>query len=140
MEVDIPLPSANPFEGAPVVVVIDDDPVLRRTLVRALGESHKVYEASDGDDALRLLALVAVPDVLVCDVSMPGLDGLELARRVRRLPALKRVPILFLTGRRSPQDIVQGINVGARHYVTKPFDVANLVAKVSAMTRRPYRD
>jgi DNA-binding response OmpR family regulator len=66
---------------------------------------------------------------------MPRLDGLALAKGLRKTPGFERVPILFLTAKDSPLDLVAGINAGARHYVTKPFKVAEVVAKVKAMTK-----
>ncbi|MDP9151740.1 MAG: response regulator [Myxococcota bacterium] len=134
LELDvIPTPSASPGDAAPVVVVIDDDADIRGIIVRSLGPTHTVYEASDGEEAFALLQAIPAPDAIVCDVMMPKLDGLALAKLLRKDAVLKRVPILFLTARGAPLDVVAGINAGARHYVTKPFKVADLVAKVTAM-------
>jgi DNA-binding response OmpR family regulator len=134
IDVDIPSPSASPRDGAPVVVVVDDDADIRAMLVRALGVTYTVYEARDGIEARELLDLIPAPDAIVCDVMMPRMDGLELAKGLRKDASLHRVPILFLTARGSPLDVISGINAGARHYVTKPFKIADVVAKVGAMT------
>ncbi len=134
LELDVlPSPSVTPGEAAPVVVVIDDDPDIRAIIVRSLGATHTVYEASDGEEGYTLLQAIPAPDAIVCDVMMPKLDGLALAKLLRKDDVLKRVPILFLTARGGALDVVAGINAGARHYVTKPFKVADLVAKVAAM-------
>jgi DNA-binding response OmpR family regulator len=130
-----PKPSAKPSELAQVVVVVDDDPDIRTMLVKALGTTYTVYEARDGEEARALLAVLPPPDALVCDIMMPRLDGLALAKVLRKAPGLERLPILFLTAKDSPLDLVAGINAGARHYVTKPFKVAEVVAKVKAMTK-----
>jgi DNA-binding response OmpR family regulator len=130
-----PRPSAKPSETAQVVVVVDDDPDIRAMLVKALGMTYTVYEARDGEEARGLLEALPVPDALVCDIMMPRLDGLALAKILRKVPGLERLPILFLTAKDSPLDLVAGINAGARHYVTKPFKVADVVAKVKAMTK-----
>lgn len=135
----VPSPSASPGGDAPVVMVIDDDPDIRAMIVRALGMSHTVYEASDGVEARTVLEVIPVPDAIVCDIMMPRLDGLTLAQHLRKDKELKRVPILFLTAKSGALDVIAGINVGARHYVTKPFKVADLIAKVKAMTARPVR-
>jgi DNA-binding response OmpR family regulator len=140
VELDVvPSPTASPGESAPVVMVIDDDADIRALIVRALGATHTVYEAGDGEEARAMLGAIPAPHAIVCDVMMPRLDGLTLAQHLRKDPVLKRVPILFLTAKSSPLDVIAGINVGARHYVTKPFKVADLVAKVTAMTSRTAR-
>jgi DNA-binding response OmpR family regulator len=107
--------------------------------VRALGVTNTVYEARDGEEARIMLEAIPVPDAIVCDIMMPRRDGLSLAQLLRKDKALKRVPILFLTAKTGALDVIAGINVGARHYVTKPFKIAELVAKVTAMTARPTR-
>ena len=126
---------AKKHEGAPVILLADDDPDIRTMLVRALGDHYTVYEARDGEEARRLLGAIPKPDAIVLDVMMPRLDGIELAKIIRKEPALQSVPILFLTAKGTPQDILAGINAGARHYVTKPFSVGEVVAKITAMTR-----
>jgi CheY-like chemotaxis protein len=135
-EFDVPVPSSMPAPSAPVVVVVDDEPAVRATLVRALGDLCTVYEAANGLEARELLRLIAPPHALICDVSLPGMDGIELAKSLRNDPRTWKIPILFLSGRCSTADVVRGINAGARHYVTKPFDLADLISKVSAMTAK----
>ncbi|MBV9946351.1 MAG: response regulator [Myxococcales bacterium] len=130
----VPTPAVMPSEKAPVVMVVDDDPDIRNLIVRALGLTHTVYEARDGEEARTMLEAMPPPDAIVCDVMMPRLDGLSLAKLLRKDPVLKRVPILFLTAREGALDVVAGINAGARHYITKPFKVADLVSKVCRLT------
>jgi DNA-binding response OmpR family regulator len=134
IDLDVPSPSASPSNSARVVVVVDDDSDIRAMLVRALGMTYTVYEARDGLEARELLELLPAPDAIVCDIMMPRMDGLELAKSLRKDATLARVPILFLTARGSPLDVISGINAGARHYVTKPFKIAEVLAKVAAMT------
>jgi DNA-binding response OmpR family regulator len=131
----LPNPSAKPSEGAQVLVVVDDDPDIRAMLVKALGLTYTIYEARDGEEARQLLEALPVADGLVCDIMMPRLDGLSLAKVLRKTTKLARLPILFLTAKGSPVDVITGINAGARHYVTKPFKVAEVVAKVKSMTK-----
>jgi len=130
-----PRPSVTPRADAPVLFVVDDDPDIRAMLVKALGTDFTIYEARDGEEARSLFDALPPPQGLVCDVMMPRLDGLGLAKLLRKSPALERLPILFLTAKGAPLDLVAGINAGARHYVTKPFKVADVVAKVKSMTR-----
>jgi DNA-binding response OmpR family regulator len=130
-----PQPSAKPSETAQVLVVADDDPDIRAMLVKALGLTYIVYEARDGEEARQLIEALPVVDGLVCDIMMPRLDGLALAKVLRKTVKVSRLPILFLTAKGTPIDVVAGINAGARHYVTKPFKVVDIIAKVKSMTK-----
>ncbi len=131
-----PKPAIKPNDSAQVIVVADDDNDIRGLLVKALGLTYTVYEAADGEQARQLLEALPSVDALVCDIMMPRLDGLTLARVLRKTPRLDRLPILFLTAKGTPLDVVAGINAGARHYVTKPFKVVDIIAKVKAMTKQ----
>jgi DNA-binding response OmpR family regulator len=130
-----PKASTEPNKGAQVLVVVDDDDDIRTMLVKALGLSYTVYEARDGEQAQQLLEILPSVDGLVCDVMMPRMDGLTLAKAALKKPKLATMPILFLTAKGGPMDVIAGINAGGRHYVTKPFKVADVVAKVKAMTK-----
>jgi DNA-binding response OmpR family regulator len=134
VDLDVPSPAASPGDDARVVVVVDDDADIRTMLVRALGLQYTVYEARDGLEAKGLLEVIPAPDAIVCDIMMPRMDGIELAKSLRKDATLQRVPILFLTAKGSPLDVITGINAGARHYVTKPFRIAEVLAKVATMT------
>jgi DNA-binding response OmpR family regulator len=113
-------------------MVVEDDASIREMLLRSLGLEYTVYEATDGEQALGLLPHIKPsPDLLILDVMMPKMDGLTLAGKLKAVRELKGVPIIFLTGRDSPKDVVQGINMGARHYLTKPFKIQELLAKVA---------
>jgi DNA-binding response OmpR family regulator len=132
---DLPQPSTRLGAGAQVLVVVDDDSDIRAMLVKALGTTYTIYEARDGEEARQLLEALPQVDGLVCDVMMPRLDGLSLAKVMKKTAKLARLPILFLTAKGSPIDVVAGINAGARHYVTKPFKVVDVITKVKAMTK-----
>jgi DNA-binding response OmpR family regulator len=111
------------------VLVADDDPAISRLLERILGHEFDVYTASDGRAALTLAGQVN-PHLLILDVMMPALDGFAVAAQVRLLPHLKNVPIIFLTARDNALDTIKGIQAGARHYITKPFKIDDVTAKV----------
>ncbi len=116
------------------VLVVDDDPPLRRMLARTLtAEGYDVTVAADGGAALAE-AERAAPDVIVLDVAMPALDGLAVCRRLRGkgLPT----PILMLTARDGVPDRVAGLEAGADDYLVKPFAVQELIARLRALTRR----
>jgi two-component system, OmpR family, response regulator MprA len=116
------------------VLVVDDEPAVRDALERALGlEGYEVELADNGLDALRLLA-GAPPDLVVLDVRMPEVDGLEVSRRIRRTG--DRTPILMLTARDEVSDRVAGLDAGADDYVVKPFALEELLARIRALLRR----
>jgi two-component system response regulator MprA len=116
------------------ILVVDDEPALRSSLERALGlDRHVVELAEDGLEALDRLALAPV-DAVVLDVSMPGLDGLEVCRRLRA--AGDRTPVLMLTARDAVDDRVDGLDAGADDYLVKPFALRELQARLRALLRR----
>jgi two-component system response regulator MprA len=116
------------------ILVVDDDRALRDALRRVLTlAGYEVQLAQDGEQAIELV-VQAVPDAVVLDVGMPGIDGLEVCRRLRRLG--NRVPILMLTARDAVSDRIDGLDAGADDYLVKPFDVEELKARVRALLRR----
>jgi two-component system response regulator MprA len=116
------------------VLVVDDEPAVRRALERALKlDDHDVELAADGQEALDSLA-AAPADAVVLDIAMPRIDGLEVARRMRR--AGDRTPILMLTARDAIDDRVTGLDVGADDYLVKPFALKELQARLRALLRR----
>jgi two-component system response regulator MprA len=118
------------------VLLVDDDPRILRMLQRTLGaEGYDVVAVADGGAALASVER-SVPDVIVLDVAMPGLDGLAVTRRLRgkRLA----VPILLLTARDALEDRVAGLDAGADDYLVKPFEIAELAARVRALLRRNH--
>jgi two-component system, OmpR family, response regulator MprA len=117
-----------------MVLVVDDDRAVREALRRTLTlAGYEVEVAEDGERALEQIAR-AVPDAVVLDVGLPGIDGLEVCQRVRRLG--NRVPILILTARDEVNDRIDGLDVGADDYMIKPFDVGELKARLRALLRR----
>ncbi len=116
------------------VLVVDDDPPLRRMLARTLSaEGFEVTVAADGGAALVAVERAA-PDLIVLDVAMPAIDGLAVCRRLRAKGLA--TPILMLTARDAVADRVSGLEAGADDYLVKPFAVAELIARLRALTRR----
>jgi two-component system, OmpR family, response regulator MprA len=116
------------------ILVVDDDRAVRDALRRALTlAGYDVTPAADGEQALEQIA-GAVPDAVVLDVGLPGLDGLEVSKRVRMLG--NRVPILMLTARDAVADRIDGLDAGADDYMVKPFDLGELKARLRALLRR----
>jgi PleD family two-component response regulator len=118
------------------VLVIDDDRNLR-TIIRTSLElaGYGVVTASDATAALAILAQ-ETPDLIVLDVVLPGMDGFELCRRIRRHPTCAHVPIMMLTARGETEDAVTGFEAGADDYITKPFSPQEMLARVRAKIRR----
>src|SRR6185437_991183 len=121
------------------ILVVDDERAVRESLRRALElEGYEIELADDGIAALEALEANGEPDAMILDVLMPGLDGLEVARQLRR--GGSRLPILMLTARVEVDDRVAGLDAGADDYVTKPFALDELLARVRALLRRTHED
>ncbi|MGD0054507.1 MAG: response regulator transcription factor [Acidimicrobiales bacterium] len=116
------------------IAIVDDDAAIRAALGRALRmENYDVELFDDGSSALRSIQLRAA-DAIVLDLQLPDMDGLEICRRIRR--AGDTTPILMLTARDAVNDRVAGLDVGADDYLVKPFDLAELLARLRALLRR----
>ena len=116
------------------VLVVDDDALVRRMLTRSLAaEGFEVEHVADGGAALAA-AEASAPDLVVLDVTMPGLDGLAVCRRLRDKGLA--TPVLLLTARDELDDRVAGLDAGADDYVVKPFETVELLARVRALLRR----
>ncbi len=115
----------------PLVLVAEDDPALLQMMSRLLAPFADVRLAADGMEAYSSLRSdPKLPDLVLTDVMMPRLDGLQLVAKMKADPSLARIPVIILTAKAGPRDVVSGINVGARHYLTKPFKHDELIAKV----------
>ncbi|HVS64571.1 MAG TPA: response regulator transcription factor [Thermoanaerobaculia bacterium] len=117
------------------VLVVEDEPSLRLTLVDRLeSEGYDTTIAADGDAALEAAAAAGAFDLVLLDVTLPGRDGFEVCRELRSRG--NPVPILMLTARSQLVDRVVGLKLGADDYLTKPFDMAELLARIEALLRR----
>jgi two-component system, OmpR family, response regulator MprA len=117
------------------ILVVDDERAVRDSLRRALElEGYGVELAEDGEQALRRLEVEPQPDAVILDVLMPGADGLEVCRRLRN--AGNAVPVLMLTARSEVDSRVAGLDAGADDYLSKPFALAELLARLRALLRR----
>jgi two-component system, OmpR family, response regulator RegX3 len=126
-------PSALSRDNRPLVLVVDDEESYRQALASGLTrEGFAVECAGDGHEALRLFHRVH-PDLVLLDVMLPDLSGIELCQQMR---ALKPVPIIMVTARDSEVDVVLGLELGASDYVPKPFRLRELVARMRAVLRR----
>jgi DNA-binding response OmpR family regulator len=121
---------------APEVLVVDDEPDIRALIVHHLTQDgFRCRTAADGSEALARLR-AGTPDLIVLDLMLPGIDGLEVTRRVRAEPAWAAVPIIMLTAKAEEIDKVLGLELGADDYITKPFSVREFRSRVRAVLRR----
>lgn len=114
------------------ILIADDDPAIAKMLSRLLGRDHDVVVCEDGAAAVALATKEPTPDLALLDVMMPVMDGLTVAQQLKNHPNLKKIPIIFITAKSTPMDVIRGIQFGARSYITKPFtldDVRDKVAK-----------
>lgn len=120
----------------PTVLVIDDDAAIRELIVKTLSKDNLVYEAGDGQTGLSLVRRLRAVDVILCDVTMPKIDGYAVARALKADPELRTIPVIFLTALGSPADHVAGIQAGACSYLTKPFKIRDLRTAMARAQRR----
>ena len=116
---------------APVVLVVDDDATIRRLLQITLEtEGFTVTTAGDGVEGLRMAQEVPRPDLVLLDIMMPGMDGLQVCHTLKNDPATADTPVVLLSAKAQSHDIELGMRVGANDYITKPPDLLDLVARV----------
>jgi DNA-binding response OmpR family regulator len=123
------------MSGTTIVVVEDEAQIADAVAARLRAEGHRVEVAHSGPDGVALCEAVA-PDLVVLDWMLPGFDGIEACRRIQ---ASRPVAVLFLTARDAEADVLVGLGIGADDYLTKPFSMRELVARVTAILRRSAR-
>jgi DNA-binding NarL/FixJ family response regulator len=118
------------------VLIVDDESIMRRNLVKILRlENFEVFEAGDGKSAVEL-ARTQLPDLILCDISMPEMDGHAVLTTLRGIPHTARIPFIFLTARGEHSDVRSGMTLGADDYLIKPVGVSDLLAAISARLSR----
>ena len=115
----------------PVILLVDDNAINLQMLHQTLtGQNYKLLSARSGEDALRI-ALKAVPDLILLDIMMPGIDGYETCTRLKANETTRNAVIIFLTALQDTKEKVRGLSLGAVDFITKPFDPDEVVARVS---------
>ena len=122
--------------GREAIIVVEDEADIREVIEHNLcREGYAVRATSDGEDGLHL-AQTTAPDLVLLDLMLPGLDGVEVCRRLKADPLTHSIPVIMVTAKGEESDIVLGLGVGADDYVTKPFSPRELLARVKAVLRR----
>ena len=126
--------------AAEKILVIEDEEPIRELLKLTLESAgySSIYMAANGEDGLRL-AQARLPDLILLDLMLPEIDGLEVCRRLKREPETATIPVVMLTAKGEESDIVAGLELGADDYITKPFSPKVLVARIRAVLRRNRR-
>ncbi|MEX2583319.1 MAG: response regulator transcription factor [Gemmatimonadota bacterium] len=118
------------------ILVVDDEPDISALVAYHLARAaYQVRTAADGADALRAVES-QLPDLILLDLMLPGMSGLDILRELRRRPETNAVPIILLTARKEEQDRIEGLKLGADDYVAKPFSPQELILRVGAVLRR----
>ncbi len=133
---DSPAPAASPARRSSILLLEDEPELAERLIAELEAADYHVELARNGQEGLDHLA-TSIPDLIISDVMMPGMDGFEFMRRLRADSELARIPVIMLTTRRRVSDIVEGFSLGADDYVAKPVDPAELLARARAKIARP---
>ncbi len=134
---EIPGSDMDPADPTrPLILVVEDEPAVVTLLSYNLRkQGYRVEAAADGHEALSRVVEVR-PDLILLDWMMPNLSGIEVCRQLRRNPSTRDLPVIMLTARAEDQDAIRGLNTGADDYITKPFSVEALMARIRALLRR----
>jgi DNA-binding response OmpR family regulator len=114
------------------VLIVEDDPAIAELLTKTLGRFYDVRVVSDGGQAQSVAAAYS-PDIILLDVNLPNKDGFAIAQALKLAPGLGKIPIIFLTAQDRSLDVVKGIQAGAKHYITKPFKIEDVLSKVKKL-------
>ncbi len=115
------------------VLIVDDTPTVVKTLARILKDNYKVVVSTNGNKALEMIKQGNVPDIILCDVIMPEMDGYEFITHIKAMDKTKSLPFIFVTGRDNEQEKQKGLALGANEYIKKPFDAEVIISKIQSL-------
>jgi DNA-binding response OmpR family regulator len=130
-----PQPPGAAQANRPKLLIVEDDEDLLRMMFRMLSQIADVTTATDGEHAWNLLLQGPLPQLVITDWMMPRKDGLTLVKEMKSHEQMKNIPVVLLTAKSAPRDVIAGINSGARHYLTKPFKPDDLIGKVKKVLK-----
>ena len=125
----------NQSERLPTVLIVDDTPANIQLLTRALEHNYLIQSAANGPAALTLIQATDKPDLILLDVRMPGMDGYEIRQRIKQDPTTMHIPVIFITAMDKIEDQKRGFDYGAVDYITKPFFLEMVKARVNVHVR-----
>ena len=117
------------------VLIVEDDMDLQLLLQNILKGQYEVVIADNGLEALKTLENEDYPDLIIADIMMPILDGLTMVDAIKKHRATSEIPVIFLTAKSTPKDVIDGISVGAKYYVIKPFKIDDLLSKIKKILK-----
>jgi DNA-binding response OmpR family regulator len=112
------------------ILVVEDDPDIQRIVTTVLSKEYEVRTANDGLEGLLAIEQGFNPELVIADIMMPRLDGMAFVKALKGHRDTARIQVMFLTAKSAPREVIEGINLGARYYLTKPFKVDELLQKV----------
>jgi two-component system, OmpR family, alkaline phosphatase synthesis response regulator PhoP len=127
------------MSGEKILIVDDEEDILELVAYNLNREGYKTVKAASGEDALKK-SLSETPDLIVLDLMLPGIDGLDVMKKLRKESATKKIPTIMLTAKGEEADIITGLELGADDYITKPFSPRVLLARIRAILRRKSED
>ncbi|MBN1774325.1 MAG: response regulator [Deltaproteobacteria bacterium] len=116
--------------AGPRILVVEDDPDIQRIVTTVLSKEYEVRTANDGLEGLLAIEQGFKPELVIADIMMPRLDGVAFVKALKGHRDTAKIPVMFLTAKSAPREVIEGINLGARYYLTKPFKVDELLQKV----------
>ena len=114
----------------PLILIVDDTPMNIRVLGTALKEDYQIRVATNGEEALEMATKLPVPDLILLDIMMPEMDGFQVLEVLKSLPETKEIPVIFVTALNKEDDEEKGLKIGAIDYITKPYSIPVLKARV----------
>lgn len=119
------------------ILVVEDDPDIQRIVTTVLSREYEVRTAGDGLEGLLAIEQGFKPELVIADIMMPRLDGMAFVKALKGHRDTAKIPVMFLTAKSAPREVIDGINLGARYYLTKPFKVDELLQKVRRLLPPP---
>lgn len=117
------------INGMDTLLIVDDDPAITKSLAKELNGNYQVLTASDGIKGLQI-AMASYPDIIISDIGMPEMDGLEMCSRIKSSSDTSHIPVILLTGKQDKMTIIRGFECGASDYITKPYDITVLQTRI----------